>query len=885
MANEVVAGKLVKLACQRHLRDLELGAERGLVWRADAAQFRIGFYPRFLRHSKGEWARKPVELSPWQKFIIGSLFGWKRADGTRRFRSAYLEVSRKNGKALAIDTPVPTLTGWKRHGDLRPGDRVFDRDGQPVAVLAASEHYDGPCYAVRFSDGGEIIAHAAHEWDTRRKWYTGKPNGKRGPLPLIETQRISETLRCGARGDLVHSLGCPPVLECEVADMCIPPYTLGAWLGDGNSASANLTVADLEIVDAIRAEGVSVEKTKAKYRWRLSFGKKWNMTDGFARRLRGLGILNAKRIPTAYLRGGERQRRDLLAGLFDTDGHVTKAGQCELVTVSPGIRDDALELLRGLGIKALLTEDRASIDGRDCGARYRVQFWATAEQMPLRIARKRDRLRRAIGANRRSRSRQITECRPVGARKVNCIEVDGGFYLAGRTMAPTHNSTMLAGVGLDLLVCDGEPGAEIYAAATKKDQARIIFDEAKRMVASSPALSAELARFKSNISVDGTASKFEPLSSDEKTLDGLNPHGVLIDELHKHKTRALLDVLDTALGARRQPLLIIITTAGDDSPESVYAQENDYATKVLEGTIEDDATFAYIATIDKGDNWADPAVWEKANPNLGISVKLDDLERQAQKAAKSPSAQSAFKRLRLNVRTSSAERAIDMETWAKNGGPWIDPAELRGRKCWGGLDLSSKIDISAWVKLFEPDEPGGRLLVVPRFWMPLDTLEARAEKDRVPYREWFDKGFIEVTHGNVIDHDAIEQAVLGDAGEFALQSVAYDPWNATQLAASLLGKGVPMVEFVQGLRSYSEPTKELINLLVSTKLDHGDNPVLKWMASNLKTQRDKNENLMPHKLHSTGRIDGITGLIMAIGRRMQPAEGGSYLATDDLLVL
>jgi phage terminase large subunit-like protein len=331
-------------------------------------------------------------------------------------------------------------------------------------------------------------------------------------------------------------------------------------------------------------------------------------------------------------------------------------------------------------------------------------------------------------------------------------------------------------------------------------------------------------------------------------------------------------VLDTALGARRQPLLWIITTAGDDSPESVYAQENDYATKVLEGTVEDDATFAFIATIDKGDRWDDPAVWEKANPNLGISVKFDDLERQAKKAAKSPAAQSAFKRLRLNVRTSSAERAIDMEVWAANGGPRIDPADLRGRKCWGGLDLSSKIDISAWVKLFEPDQPGGRLLIVPRFWMPLDTLEARAEKDRVPYRQWVDEGYIEVTPGNVIDHDEIERAVLADSAEFAIESVGYDPWNATQLAASLFGKGVAMVEFIQGLRSYSEPTKELINLLVATGLDHGDNPVLKWMASNLKTHRDKNENLMPHKLHSTGRIDGMSALIMAIGRRILPAE-------------
>jgi phage terminase large subunit-like protein len=531
VANEVVAGKLVKLACKRHLTDLELGAERGLVWNPVAAQFRIEFYPRFLRHSKGEWARQPVELAPWQKFIIGSVHGWKRADGTRRFRSVYEEVARKNGK-----------------------------------------------------------------------------------------------------------------------------------------------------------------------------------------------------------------------------------------------------------------------------------------------------------------------------------------------------STQAAGFGIDMLLCDGEPGAEIYATATKKEQARIVFDEAKRMVATSPQLSAKLARFKFNISVDGTASKFEPLSSDEKTMDGLNPHCVIIDELHKHKTRALLDVMDTALGARRQPLILIITTAGDDSPESVYAQENDYAIKVLEGTIEDDATFAFIATIDKDDKWDDPAVWAKANPNLGISVKFDDLERQARKAAKSPSALSAFMRLRLNVRTSAAERAIDMEVWAKNGGPRFGLADMKGRKCWGGLDLSSKEDITAFVKLFEPEEPGGRMRVLPRFWMPLDTLEERAAKDRRPFRQWVDDGFIEVTPGKVIDHNAIEQAILDDAKDFDILSLAYDPWAGTQLSVSLFARGVPMVEFIQGLRSYSEPTKDFLALLSDTKLDHGDNPVLRWMASNLKTHRDKNENLMPHKVHSTGRIDGITALIMANGRRIQPVD-------------
>lgn len=445
-------------------------------------------------------------------------------------------------------------------------------------------------------------------------------------------------------------------------------------------------------------------------------------------------------------------------------------------------------------------------------------------------------------------------------------------------------STKLAGVGVLALVADREEGAEIYAAATKRDQARIIFDEAKRMVRKSPELREKVGIFKLNLSVDATASKFEPLSADDRTLDGLNPHFVLVDELHKHKSRALLDVLDTALGSRRQPLLWIITTAGDDDPESVYAQENDYAIKILEGTLTDDSAFVFIATIDKGDRWDDPKAWAKANPNLGISVKLDDLKRQALKAKNSPSAQQAFKRLRLNVRTSSASRYVDMEVWRKNGLGRMDVSDLVGRRCYGGLDLSSKIDISAWIKLFQPFEGSPRWRVVCRFWMPADTIAERADRDRVQYQRWVDEGWIEVTPGNIIDHAQIGQAVLDDTGDYEMRGIGYDPWNAAQLAVGLINEGVPLFEFIQGLHSYTAPTKELEAWLMASKIDHGDNPVLTWMASNLSVQTDKNENRMPTKKHSRGRIDGMTGLIMAIGRSMSEEPESAYESRDLMLL-
>jgi phage terminase large subunit-like protein len=449
-------------------------------------------------------------------------------------------------------------------------------------------------------------------------------------------------------------------------------------------------------------------------------------------------------------------------------------------------------------------------------------------------------------------------------------------------------STKLAGVGLALLVADREPGAEIYSTATKREQARIIFDEARRMALAAPELHAKLSIFKLNLSIDATASKFEPLSSDDKTLDGLNPFGVLVDELHKHKSRALLDVLDTGMGARRQPVLWIITTAGDDNPESVYAQENAYAIQVLEGTVEDDSYFAFIATIDKDDRWDDPKAWAKANPNLGISVKLDDLQRQAAKAINSPAAQAAFKRLRLNVRTSAASRAIDMDVWARNGrGPHKPELleRLRGRVCYAGLDLSSKIDLSARVLLFEPIDDDPRLVVLAKFWMPADTVAEKSDRDTVQYQRWVDAGWIETTVGNVIDHAVIEAALREDAASYDLRSVAYDTWNATQLAVALAAEGVPMVEFVQGVRSYAAPTNELDALLLAERLDHGNHPVLGWMASNLKVFTDRNLNKMPSKKHSTARIDGMTALIMAIGRRLIADSERSVYETRGLTIL
>ena len=440
-------------------------------------------------------------------------------------------------------------------------------------------------------------------------------------------------------------------------------------------------------------------------------------------------------------------------------------------------------------------------------------------------------------------------------------------------------STTAAGVGLDLLGPDGEPGAEVYSSATKQDQAKIVHDAAVAMVKASPDLREVFALRRNNIFCAELGSKFAPLGADSNTLDGLNPHGNIVDELHAHKDRGVWDVLDTAMGARRQPLTFAITTAGIYEPESIGWQIHDHAVKVLEGVIEDDAFFAYIAAADPGDDWTAPETWAKANPNLGVSVKESYLAAQCEKAKQQPSFQNTFLRLHLNIWTQQRDRWIPIEKWNACDDTPIDLAAFAGRRCFAGLDLASKLDLTALGLIFPPLAPEDLWTAVCRFWCPEETIQERSRRDRVPYDAWVRDGWITATPGNVTDYDFIEAEVATLHQTLGIEQLAYDPWNATQVATHLQGilgttpKGeARVVEVRQGYRSLSEPSKEFEKLVVSRRLAHGGNPVLRWMVANVAKREDPNQNIAPDKAASSDKIDGVVALIMALSRAIvEPA--------------
>ncbi len=438
-------------------------------------------------------------------------------------------------------------------------------------------------------------------------------------------------------------------------------------------------------------------------------------------------------------------------------------------------------------------------------------------------------------------------------------------------------STLGAGIGAYLFFADDEPGAEVYTAATKRDQARIVHGEAIRMVKASPSLRCRIGIFKDNLHIESTNSKFEPLGADSNTLDGLNIHGAIVDELHAHRTRDVWDLLETGTAARRQPLMFAITTAGTDQ-ESICWEQHEYGVQVVKGTIDDDTFFAFVATIDEGDDWADPSVWIKANPNLGVSVKLQGLQEQCEKAKKIPAAQNTFLRLRLNQWTQQVNRWLSLEVWDENAGEVHEQA-LRGASCYGGLDLSAVSDLTAWVLVFPDPEDPELLSVLCRFWCPEARLYDRQNRYQAQYQAWARNGFLRTTEGNAVDYSVVKAQVLEDAQTFQLVDCSVDRlFQGYQLTMELAEEGIKVAAMGMGFYSMAVPTRELERRLLLRKLRHGGHPVLRWMADNVSVKQDPAGNLKPDKANSQGKIDGIVALIMALDRasRHQHAERSVY---------
>lgn len=435
-------------------------------------------------------------------------------------------------------------------------------------------------------------------------------------------------------------------------------------------------------------------------------------------------------------------------------------------------------------------------------------------------------------------------------------------------------SAVAAAIGDYMLAADGEYGAEVYSGATTEKQAWEVFRPAKLMVSKSPEFKEHfgIEVNASNMNIIDNGSRFEPIVGNPG--DGSSPHCAIIDEYHEHKDDRLLDTMETGMGAREQPLLLMITTAGDNISGPCYAMQLD-AQRILEGALIDDQMFALIYTVDVGDDWSDIDTLKKANPNFGVSVSEDFLLAQLQQAKNNARKQSTFQTKHLNVWVGSRDAFYNVDKWNKCEDKALKLSDFAGRRAYLGLDLASRVDIAAIEVLIPMDD--GSYVTFGRHFLPYEAAQLEH------YTGWMRDGWLEVTDGEIIDFNVIKDEILELCSMFEVVELAYDPFQATMLITELMEEGVPVVEMRPTVLNFSEPMKELDSLIRSGRIKHNGDPVFTWMLSNVTAKLDKKDNVYPNKERAENKIDGPVALMMALGRAMNNDEININYVIDNLM--
>ena len=431
-------------------------------------------------------------------------------------------------------------------------------------------------------------------------------------------------------------------------------------------------------------------------------------------------------------------------------------------------------------------------------------------------------------------------------------------------------SELAAAVALLLTCGDGEQRAEVYGAAADRQQASIVFDVAADMVRMCPALNkrVKILASQKRLIYEPTNSFYQVLSAEAYSKHGFNVHGVVFDELHSQPNRKLYDVLTKGSGdARMQPLFFLITTAGTDT-HSICYEVHQKAQDIIDGRKIDPTFYPVIYGADDTEDWTSPKVWKKCNPSLGETIGMDKVKTACESAKQNPSEENSFRQLRLNQWVKQAVRWMPMDKWDKCAFA-VREDDLKGRVCYGGLDLSSTTDITAFVLVFPPLDEEDKYIILPYFWIPEDTLDLRVKRDHVPYDVWERQGYLQTTEGNVVHYGYIEKFIEQLGKRFNIREIAFDRWGAVQMVQNLEGMGFTVVPFGQGFKDMSPPTKELMKLTLEQKIAHGGHPVLRWNMDNIFIRTDPAGNIKADKEKSTEKIDGAVATIMALDRAIR----------------
>ncbi|ATS92612.1 terminase large subunit [Mycobacterium phage MISSy] len=843
------------------------------VPRANKAQ---AFFEEILVHTKGQYTRKKFILEDWQRDdIVRPLFGrveYSEEFGCykRRYEIAWIELARKNGKALDVETPILTGNGWKKMGDIQVGDYVHAADGTLARVSYVSERHWRDCFSVQFADGAELVASDHHLWAVNDRL-----KGER----VIDTAELYRTQTYGARGDRRYTVTVPEALDRDEAPLPLDPYILGAWLGDGTATRAEFTSEDPEIFAAIEAAGYPLSYDYASGNARTRGAK------GLVAVLRKMGVLGAKHVPQDYLIGSRAQRLALLQGLMDTDGSVItgpNTPRVEFCNTNRDLAEAALFLARSLGWKATLKESRARLNGKDCGPRFRVSWTAYSDMSPFRLQRKSDKLAAAPARATRARTNTITSVTPVPTVETVCIQIDhpSHVFLAGKSLTPTHNTELLAGIMLYLLVADGEQSGEIYGVARDKKQAALAFDVAAQMVKFSPILSKRLkvVDYKKRIYDAKTNSFYDVIAADAKSALGSNPSGCGADEILAWQDGGMWDSLRTGMGsgARVQPLMVASTTAGNDT-EGFAGLKHREMERVMEDPDNPDFKhiFVYMRNTPMEEDPWNEECWPHANPALGRFLSWEAMRKQAAEARNNPIAEMAFRQFKLNQWQNSTIRWMRMPAWDECKGTVFKSNKdlfdaFAGQSCWFGLDLAARRDLCSICYLFPQSD--GSVDLLWRHWIPESAL---AKLDRLNdgrfAKEFVPGGWLKVTEGDVLDFDVVYDDIEADSKRFTILGGDADQWSSDPVIQEI-EKRTYLYEDIFAYKNdfahMSDSMHRIFEWTLAKNLRHHGNPLARFCFSACEARvAAYDPNLIrpdkPDRDMAAKRIDAVPTAVMA----------------------
>lgn len=878
-ALDVVSGKIpncrfIQGACKRYLKDID---KKEYPFDADRAEKYLRVVQKFS-HISGHWKSKNITFEPWQNFLFMNIMGFVNPKtGFRRFRVAHTEVPRGQGKAISLDTDVPTPDrGIIKFGELKIGDRLYDRNGGICKIVGRNEIHYPKLYKMTFSDGTTIKCSSNHLWFTSNKKERDRErDGIKKEYESVKTsEEIFNTQKYGIESN--HFVKNSAAVKGNGSIK--HPYFIGYWIGNGsiNFGKLSCNEKDAEHVrHRLISQGQDVSDIRPVKNKRASVITCY-MATGI---IDGLKDANGyKRIPECVYRAKISHRMEVLRGLMDSDGtcHI-KTGQSTYSTIHENLAKQVNRLVCSLGIKSTIQKE--FIGGRGVRTNsqycYRVSFTTTIKVFSLE--RKINRL--PVSTRKTQNGRYITSVTEIADRvPMFCIEVnskDNSFLLTDKYI-PTHNSLMASQALLYFLSLDNPKGNEISCFATKSDQARIVLDSARAMAkenrsflknTGTKVLAHKILHEKSN-------SVARAMSSEDKGLDGLKDILSIIDELHS-VTSELFDVVSSGMSKRSDSLLLCISTAGFDL-ESVGYSQSTYAKKVATGEVEDDQFFAAVYTIDEGDDIYAEATWKKANPGYGISVDPTTFAAKAKKTLDAPRDLPNFKVKHLNTWLSEANAYYDQAKWDLCADSTLRLEDFKGQKCKMGVDLASKVDLCSLGYIFYKE---GIYYMFDRSYIPEDRVKLLRNS---MYDNSIGTGHLLTMPGDVIDQEKIQNQILEDKRMFKVDEILLDGWNAAGLMQKLSREKMNVSEFRMVTSNLSEPTKQLDALMRQGKIRHNGSPVLRWTLGNVVCKEDAAANVFPRKTHEKLKIDPIISLLMALAPWLQDKTKDSIYNTREL---